>query len=174
MRRGLLCAAAVLLWGTICIFGPTFTAMADSQPSITLNTSGVAPRQVEDATQKAVARDYAAAWQTMTRALEQNRADLLDANFIGTAGDKLKETIRQQEKAGLHRRYVDRGHKVQAMFYSTEGSALELCDTAELQIQLLDGNKVVTSQDVTAHYIVLMTAAENSWKVRVLQQVPST
>ena len=29
------------------------------------------------------------------------------------------------------------------MFYSPEGSAMELHDTAQLQIQLLDGDKVV-------------------------------
>ena len=85
----------------------------------------------------------------------------------------MAETIKQQKKAGLHRRYVDRGHKVQAMFYSSEGSAMELHDTAQLQVQLLDGDKVVASQDVTAHYVVLMTAAENSWKVRVIQEVPA-
>ena len=50
---------------------------------------------------------------------------------------------------------------------------MELHDTAQLQIQLLDGDKVVASQDVTAQYVVLMTAAENSWKVRVLQEVPA-
>jgi hypothetical protein len=147
--------------------------LAASAPAVTVDIQNSMPRQVEDATQKAVARDYAAAWQSMAEALDQNRPDLLGGSFIGTAGDKLTETIQQQKKAGLHRRYVDRGHKVQAMFYSSEGSAMELHDTAQLQIQLLDGDKVVASQDVTAQYVVLMTAAENSWKVRLLQQVPA-
>ena len=150
----------------------SLTVLAANEPAVTLDIQNVTPRQVEDATEKAVARDYAAAWQSMAEALDQNRPDLLSGNFIGTAGDKLTETIKQQEKAGLHRRYVDRGHKVQAMFYSSEGSAMELHDTAQLQIQLLDGDRVIASQDVTARYVVLMTAAENSWKVRILQEVP--
>ena len=149
------------------------TALAAGAPAVTLDVQNVTPRQVEDATEKAVARDYAAAWQAMADALNQNRPDLLGANFIGTADDKFTETIQQQRKAGLHRRYVDRGHRVQATFYSSEGSAMELHDTAQLQVQLLEGDKVVASQDVTAHYVVLMTAAENSWKVRVLQEVPA-
>ena len=149
------------------------TVLAAAAPAVTLDIQNVAPRQIEDATEKAVARDYAAAWLAMADALDQNRPDLLNANFIGTADDKLTETIQQQKKAGLHRRYVDRGHKMQAMFYSSEGSAMELHDTAQLQVQLLDGDRVVASQDLTAHYVVLMTAAENSWKVRVLQQVPA-
>jgi hypothetical protein len=140
---------------------------------VTLDIQKASPRQVEDATEKAVARDYAAAWQAMADALDQNRADLLGMNFIGTSNDRLTETIKQQKKAGLHRRYLDRGHKVQAMFYSSEGSAMELHDTVQLQVQVLDGDKVVASQDVTAHYVVLMTAAENSWKIRVIQEVPA-
>jgi hypothetical protein len=147
--------------------------LAATTPSVSLNIQNATPRQVEDATEKAVARDYAAAWQSMAEALDQNRPDLLSANFIGTASDRLAETIQQQKQTGLHRRYVDRGHKVQAVFYSSEGSAMELHDTAQLQIQLLDGDKVVASRDLTAQYVVLMTAAENSWKVRVLQEVPA-
>ena len=59
-----------------------------------------------------------------------------------------------------------------AMFYSPEGSAIELQDTAQLQIQVLDGDKVLHSEDVSVHYVALLTAAENSWKVRVLEAVP--
>jgi hypothetical protein len=168
-------SAAVLTLGVLCALPGSGTSkvLAANAPAVILEIQNATPRQVEDATEKAVARDYAAAWQAMAEALDQNRPDLLGANFIGTADDKLAETIQQQKKAGLHRRYVDRGHKVQATFYSSEGSALELHDTAQLQVQLLDGDRVVASQDVTAHYVVLMTAAENSWKVRVLQEVPA-
>jgi hypothetical protein len=173
MKRELICVAVVLFAVVICLTLPAFTAAADSKPSMTVDINSVMPRQVEDATQKAVARDYAAAWQAMAQALEQNRADLLDRNFIGTANDKLKETIQQQSKAELHRRYVDGGHKVQAIFYSTDGSAMELRDTVQMTVQLLEGDKVVASTDVSSQFVVLMTAAENSWKVRVLQEVPS-
>jgi hypothetical protein len=168
-------STALLALGILsCLPGRnTSTVLAANGPSVTLDIQNASPRQVEDATEKAVARDYAAAWQAMADALDQNRPDLLSANFIGTSNDKLAETIKQQKRAGLHRRYVDRGHKVQATFYSSEGSAMELHDTAQLQVQLLDGDKVVASQDVTAHYVVLMTAAENSWKVRVIQEVPA-
>lgn len=148
-------------------------AYAADNPPVTLSVQNATPRQVEDATQKAVIRDYGAAWQTLNQALDQNRADLLAANFIGTAHDKLAETIQAQSKSGMHRRYVDNGHKVEAIFYSTEGSALELHDTVQLRMELLDGGKVVHSEDVTVHYVALLTPAENSWKVRVLQEVPS-
>jgi hypothetical protein len=165
----------VLVIACMCYLPGTATSkvLAATAPAVTLDIQNATPREVEDATEKAVARDYAAAWQAMTAALDQNRPDLLGANFIGTANDKLVETIKEQKKTGLHRRYVDRGHKVQATFYSSEGSAMELHDTAQLQVQLLDGDKVVASQDVTAHYVVLITAAENSWKVRLLQELPA-
>ncbi len=147
--------------------------LAAGRPDVTLNIQNAAPRQVEDTTQKAIARDYAAAWQALAGALEQNRPDLLTANFVGTAHEKLDQTISQQRKAGLRQRYIDKGHHVNAVFYSPEGSAMELQDTAALEIQVLDGNKVVHSEDVTVHYVALLTAAENSWKVRVLEAVPA-
>ncbi len=148
------------------------SVLAASLPSVSLNVASAAPRQVEDTTERAVARDYATAWQAMAEALDQNRAALLDANFIGDAGDKLGATIAEQNKAGLHQRIVDHGHTVDAVFYSPEGSAIELHDTAHLQLQLLDGSRVIHSQDATVHYVALLTAAENSWKVRVLEAVP--
>ncbi len=147
--------------------------LAAGHPEVTLNVRNTTPRQVEDTTQKAIERDYAAAWQALGDALEQNRPDLLAANFVGTAHEKLERTISEQRKSGLHQRYLDKGHRVNAVFYSAEGSAIELQDVAELQIQVLDGEKVLHSEDVTVHYVALLTAAENSWKVRVLEAVPA-
>ena len=146
---------------------------AGTTPAVSLDTAIAGPRQVEDTTEKAVARDYASAWQAMADALDQNRPDLLAGDFIGTAGDKLTTTIQEQQKSGLHQRIVDNGHHVEAVFYSPEGSAIELHDTARLQLQLLDGSRVVHSEDATVRYVALLTAAENSWKVRVLQAVPA-
>ncbi len=146
--------------------------LAASRPEVTLDIQNATPRQVEDTTQAAVARDYAAAWQALAEALDKNRPDLLGANFVGTANTKLGETISEQRKSGIHQRYLDKGHHLNAIFYSPEGSAIELQDTAQLQIQVLDGDKVLRSEDVSVHYVALLTAAENSWKVRVLEAVP--
>ena len=90
-----------------------------------------------------------------------------------TAQEKLVATIDGQRKNGLHQEIVDRGHTVDAVFYSPEGSAMELHDTAQVQLQLMDGTKVIHSEDATVRYVVLLTAAENSWKVRVLEAVPA-
>ena len=129
--------------------------MAASTPAIAINVEHATPREIEDTTQKALARDYATAWQTMTEALDQNRADLLSANFLGTADDKLTATIQQQTKAGLHQHITDQGHTVDAVFYSPEGSAIELHDTAHLQIDVMDGSKVVHTENATVHYVAL-------------------
>lgn len=137
----------------------------------TIDITQVAPRQVEDATEQAVLRDYSKAWENMAKAMEQNRADLLNASFTGFARERLGQSIDQQKSNGLTRKYVDRGHKLEVVFYSVEGSALQLRDTAQLELQLLDGNKVVHSEQVTLHYIAVLTPAENSWKVRMLEEV---
>jgi hypothetical protein len=131
------------------------------------------PRQLEDSTEASILRDYKTAWQNLASAMEQNRPDLLDASFVGFAHDKLGAAIAEQKKNGLRRRYVDHGHKLEAIFYSSDGSAMQLKDTASVEVQLLDGNKVVASEPGTILYVVLMTPAENSWKVRDLEAVPS-
>jgi hypothetical protein len=173
MKSLLRVTIAALLVAGMALILPHQQILADSQPSISINVQNAGPRQVEDTTQRSVARDYAAAWTAMTQALDQNRTDVLGANFTGTANDKLTTSVTEQRKSGLHQRLVDRSHNVQAVFYSPEGSAMELHDTAQVQLQLMDGSKVVHSEDATVHYVVLLTAAENSWKVRVLEAVPS-
>jgi hypothetical protein len=147
--------------------------LAARAPEVSLSVQNAAPRQVEDTTQRAVARDYAAAWQAMADALDRNQASLLQANFAGTALEKLTASIGDQRQARLHQRFVDKGHRVDAVFYSQEGSAIELQDTVQLEVQLMDGDKVIHSEDASVRYIALLTAAENSWKVRVLQAVPA-
>ena len=159
--------------GIVLTLSLALRTYAASQPSVALNIQSAGPRQVEDTTERAVARDYAAAWQAMAEALKQNRTDLLGGNFTGNAKENLVAAVDDQRKNGLHQEMVDRGHKVDAVFYSPEGSAMELHDTAQVQLQLMDGSKVLHSEDATIHYVVLLTAAENSWKVRVLEAVPS-
>ena len=150
-----------------------YTVLAAPAPALSINVEKSAPRQVEEATAKSVARDYTAAWQAMTQALDQSRKDLLAAGFVGTAQEKLVAQVEQQQKSGLREHLVDKGHTVDVVFYSSEGSAMELHDTVRLQIEVMDGSKVIHSEDATVHYVALLTAAENSWKVRMLETVPA-
>jgi hypothetical protein len=108
----------------------------------------------------------------METALAENRVDLIDESFVGYAHDKLLSQVKEQRKSGLTTRYVDHGHQVQATFYSPEGSAVQLQDTTQLEVQILDGNTVVSTQTVTRKYIGVVTVVEDSWKVRVLDGVP--
>lgn len=163
-KQYLLIAAVII----ICAFWIVAAEAADL-PRVDLTVTSAAPREMEDTTEKSVARDYARAWASMTAALSDNRADVLDADFVGAALDTLRDRVQQQQQAGLHTRFVDRGHKVQAVFYSTDGSAIQLRDTAQIEVQYLDGDKVIHSEQRTEVYTVVMSAAENRWKVRVLQ-----
>ena len=56
----------------ICLYAvlPAVKTFADNTPSVAINVQNAVPRQVEDTTERAVARDYAAAWQAMIKALE--------------------------------------------------------------------------------------------------------
>ena len=127
------------------------------------------PRALNEQTRTAAIRDYLQSWQTLSNALAQNRADLLDADFVGTARDRLANTIRQQAALGIRTRYRDHAHDIQVVFYSPEGLSIELIDTADYDVQLIDGNQAVTTEPAHARYIVVLTPSEVRWRVRVLQ-----
>ena len=149
------------------------TAHAQQQGVVQFDTSHIGPRQMEDVTGRNIPRDWGRAWQTLAVAFEQNRPDLLGRYFTGFAQQKLAAAVATQEKSGLRTRYVDHGHKLAAYFYSPDGGALELHDTADLEIQVFDGNDLVHSDRVTLHYVGLMTPAADHWEVRLLESVPS-
>lgn len=147
--------------------------MAADNPSVSLDAAQAGPRQVEDTTVQAISRDYASAWKSLAQAVDENNADVLNANFVGVARERFGNLIADQKKNGLRQRIVDRGHKVRVTFYSPDGSSLQIHDTAQIEVQYLDGNKVVSSEPMTANYIGLLTPGENSWKVRVMENVAS-
>lgn len=127
------------------------------------------PRALEEQTTAAVIRDYMRAWQAVNAAFERNNPALLDRDFIGTAHDKLADAIHQQAAAGLHTRYRDKSHDIQIVFYSPEGLSIELTDTVQYDVDVLDQDKVQTTQQISSRYIVVLTPAEVRWRVRVFQ-----
>ena len=143
--------------------------LADSKPSIQLNVKNAQPREVEDVTQNAILRDYTAAWQAIGAALANNTLQPLNENFSGFALDKLTQRVKDQKEHGLTTRIVDRGHQVEAIFYSPDGAAIELKDTATIETQVLDGGAVIHSDQAQVLYYAVMTGAEDRWKVRVLE-----
>ncbi|MFB3916837.1 MAG: hypothetical protein ACE14M_08910 [Terriglobales bacterium] len=159
--------SAVLLWLTQHALGASIPG-----PHVVLNADNVGPREVEETTGNAIVRDYAAAWKSLQRALEQNDASRLGNVWVGYAHDQLVNTIKAQTQSGLRTRYNDLGHKLEAVFYSPEGSAIELRDTAQLEIQVLDGSSLIHSEQVTVHYIAVMTPTSDHWQVRLLQEAP--
>lgn len=126
-------------------------------------------RPLPEQTRTAVIRDYLQSWQSLKAALEQNRTELIDTAFVGTARDKLSETIQQQTTLGIRTRYQDRTHDIQIVFYSPEGLSIELTDRAECDVQVLVHDEVKTTQHVSARYVIVLTPTEVRWRVRVFQ-----
>ncbi len=173
MGRALLAMSAAVLISVPASLFTVFTVRADdSLPRVSLNADNLGPRSIEELTSKVVARDYAFAWQTMAEALEQNRPDLLDGYFTGTARQYLAELIADQTKTNVRLRYVDHGHKLDAIFYSPAGDAMQLRDHADLEINVMDGQKVIHSEQVNLQYTVLMTPGADRWLVRDLEVAP--
>jgi hypothetical protein len=154
------------------LFAAIFVLAAD-QPSVRVEpTNSVGPRILEKQTETAVIRDYLQAWRSLSGALEKNRADLLDADFVGFAKEKLASTIREQTELGIHTHYQDTAHDLQLTFYSPEGLSIQLVDTVEYDVQIMDHEKAVTTQHVRARYIAVLTPTEVRWKVRIFQAEP--
>jgi hypothetical protein len=141
------------------------TATVRIEPSTTLK----GPRVLEEQTASGAIRDYLQSWQSLNAALQQNRADLLDSDFVGTARSKLGKTVETQAQLGLRTQSQDTSHDIQIVFYSPEGMSIELTDTVEYTVNLLDHDKIVTSNHMRCHYVVIMTPTESRWKVRVFQ-----
>jgi hypothetical protein len=142
---------------------------ADTKPAVQLNVKNAQPREVEDVTQNAIVRDYTLAWQAIGTSLANNTLQPLNDNFAGFALDKFTQRVKDQKQNGLKTRIIDHGHKVDAIFYSPDGAAIELKDTASIETQILDGSTVIHSDQAQIHYYAVMTGAEDRWKVRVLE-----
>ncbi len=163
------------LWLIFLVFVMAVSALAaDGLPSVSLNADQIGPRApIEELTGRNITRDYAHAWQSLAQALEENRPQLLEGYIVGFAKDNLARRIAEQKKTGLHVVTIDHGHKLVAGFYAPNGDAMQLHDTAELEIQVFDGEKMIQQETVAAHYLVLMTPAADRWVVRLLEEVPS-
>jgi hypothetical protein len=149
-----------------------YSSAADSTPQVVLNTSKAGPRAVEALTERAILRDYKFAWVNLDQALESNSTGPISGLFAGTASAWLNDAVASQQRAGITSRYLNQSHKVDAVFYAPEGDMIELHDTADYQLQVLDGSKTIHDEHVIVHYVVLMTPGADRWVIRQLQSVP--
>ena len=147
---------------------------ASSLPRVSLSADSLAPRPIEQRTGEAVAHDYAQAWHDLSTALASNRTDSLGDYFAGEAKSRISRRIAEQKAVGLRTRYVDGGHRVQAVFYSLDGGEMQLEDQAQLEMQIFDGDKMIYSSSSTQNYLVLMTPGSDRWYVRFLESVGKT
>jgi hypothetical protein len=145
---------------------------ADAAVQLQLDVKNAGPRQVESLTERGILRDYRFAWTSLAQALEGNALDSLEGPFVGDAKHWLRETVLSQQKSGLSQRYIGQTHHLEAVFYAPEGDVMELHDTAEYQLQISDGGKVIRDQNEVMHYVVLMTPGADRWVIRHLQAVP--
>lgn len=166
-------ARAIFLATLTMVFAFTFYSQAvDTAVQVQLDTKEAKPRVVESLTERGILRDYRFAWKSMAQALELNSLNPLEGPFAGDAKQWLRETILNQQHTGLSQRYAGQNHKLEAVFYAPEGDVMELHDTAEYQLQFLDGGKVIRDQHIVQHFVVLMTPGADHWVIRQLQAVP--
>jgi hypothetical protein len=158
--------------GVLCMVGIASWSQSSTElPKVELIAKDLQPRSIEELTHKSITRDYAYAWKTLAVALDQNRPELLDSYFTGFAKNNFSQLISDQKQTGVRVHYIDHGHKLNAVFYSPAGDAMQLRDQADIEIEILDGDKTVHREQGTVHYLVLMTPGADRWLVRDLQTV---
>ena len=170
----LLVTTAVVLAIAISVPAVLRVLRADTLPDVRLNADSIGPRAIEELTGRNVTRDYAYAWRDLAQAMDKNQKGLLNDYFTGFAKDNFSQRISDQAHNGLRTRYVDHGHKVKAFFYSIDGSAMQLLDQAQIEVQVLDGDKVVHQENGTQDYLVLMTPGADRWFVRSLEPIAAS
>lgn len=158
---------------SLVIMPPAIWAL---QPSVQVDPPDVhGSRPVEPTTGKAVVQDYLQSWQSMRTALDQNQAQALDPDFVGTALTKLAQTVDQQAAMGIHARYRDESHHLQIVFYSPNGLSIQLVDNVTYNEEVFDHKgQALASHQVHARYLVVLTPAANRWQVRILQASPQS
>jgi hypothetical protein len=167
--RGIASSLTLGTLSVVLLFYPTLTR---AEVRVQLDTKQTGPRALENLTEHRIIRDYRAAWIGMADALASNALDPLEGSFTGEAKQWLTATVTSQRQTGLSQRYVDQSHSLEAVFYAPEGDVMELHDTAQYQLQILDGGQLVHSESVVVRYVVLMTPGADRWVIRQLQAVP--
>jgi hypothetical protein len=161
-------AASLFLF--LCVAANLF---AQAAPEVKLTVAAVGPRAVEPRTEQSLVRDYAAAWKSLADASESNTPALLNAYFAGAARTNFGRLVNDQQKIGTHIRYLNQVHNLKAVFYAPEGDVMQLQDSAEYQMQIVSGDKVIQDEHVVVQYIVLITPGADRWMVRQIQAVPA-
>lgn len=164
--------ACTLAYVPACVLATAQSLPQIPLPEVHLDAQGLSPRPIEELTGTTIARHYAQAWRDLTAALESDQGEGLGDEFVGFAKDRLARRIGEQRQAGMHVRIVDHGHHLKAVFYSMDGTAMQLFDQAQLEIQTYDGNKLIDTQNARHEYMVLMTPGADRWYVRDLEEVP--
>lgn len=152
-----------------CALLVSVTTLAD-EPSVHVQPAQLqGSRLLEKQTESSVIRDYLQSWNSMRRALDENRATELDPDFIGAARERIGETIAAQSRSGIHTRYKDRSHDLQIVFYSPEGLSIQMTDNVEYEQQVLEKDNVLATKLVHQRYLVVLTPSEIRWQVRIFQ-----
>jgi hypothetical protein len=167
------CVSWTIFGFMVCVLTLASPSLCQSSPLVQLNADGLAPRQIEELTGTTIVRHYAQAWADLADALDSGRIERLGDDFTGFARDRLVRRIAAQNRTGVHVHIVDHGHRLKAVFYSTDGTAMQLFDQAQLEIQTFDGSKLLDTQSVAHEYMVLMTPGADRWYIRDLEEVPA-
>jgi len=153
--------------------GPAITESSFAEPSVKIEPPQLGgSRALEKSTETEAIHDYLHAWESLHVALSGNQAAALDPDFVGTARDKLAETIAEQAKLGMRTEYQVLSHDLHFTFYSPEGQSIQLIDTVEYEQQVFAGEKSLAKQTVKTQYLVVLTPAEIRWRVRIFQAQP--
>ena len=161
--------AMCLLSCSLCM---SLVCSAADRSGVRVDASAVGPRPLEEQTQSSAVRDYLEAWKTLGNALADNRTDVLDRSFVGLASEKLTDAVRQQRAAGVQTFYKDLSHNIAFVFYSPEGMSIQLVDTVEYEVQIVDNGHLQSTERVHARYVAVLSPTEVRWKVRILQSAP--
>jgi hypothetical protein len=169
IRRGVIRQS---LWVFALVVLCALAAPADApEVAVQLDISKAGPRKIEAQTEGRILADYRLAWADIAQGLNTNDPGPFAVGFVGAAKKSLDARVADQRRSGVTTQYSSQTHQLQAVFYAPEGDLIELHDTAELDMQLRAGGKVIHEDHGVHRYVVLMTPGADRWVIRELTEV---
>jgi len=132
-------------------------------------------RPMEKATLKKIEADYLNAWQVRNLAFSHNSHEGLADFYTDSARSKLYRIIDLNKKAGITTKSTTIRHHPKLEFYSEDGQLVVFTDKNVLRHeQVYLNNSLVSTQNDTVSYNVMMLLEDGFWRIRHLVEVPKT
>ncbi len=143
-------------------------------PKINWDISAVEGRPMEKPTLQEIEDDYLKSWYVRNNSYKTNNTHGIADFYTDNARVNLHEIIKLNEAQNISIEATTLHHSPKVEFYSADGQLVVLTDEEVVEYQKVYQNeKLVTIQEDTSAYQVMMLLEDGFWRIRHLVKIPS-